>query len=93
MRGVLSLPKEALFRPIEDHNSDPELDKLEKQITEEANKMGIGPMGFGGNTTVLTTKIKGLHRIPASYYVSVSYMCWAFRRRKMTYLDGDVTYA
>ncbi|MBG7610429.1 MAG: fumarate hydratase [Anaerolineae bacterium] len=84
--------KEALFRPIEDHNPDPELDKLEKLITAEANQLGIGPMGFGGKTTVLTTKIKGLHRIPASYYVSVSYMCWAYRRRKMTYFDGEATY-
>jgi fumarate hydratase class I len=85
--------KEVLFRPIDDHNPDPELDKLEKQITEEANQLGIGPMGFGGVTTVLTTKIKGLHRIPASYFVSVSYMCWAYRRRKMTYHHGEVTYS
>jgi len=85
--------KEALFRPLEDQNPDPELDKLEKQITEEANRLGIGPMGFGGKTTVLATKIKGLHRLPASYFVSVSYMCWAYRRRKMTYLNGEVSYA
>jgi len=85
--------KEALFRPLEDKNPDPELDKLEKQITEEANQLGIGPMGFGGKTTVLATKIKGLHRLPASYFVSVSYMCWAYRRRKMTYLNGKVSYS
>ncbi|MEN8171483.1 MAG: fumarate hydratase [Chloroflexota bacterium] len=85
--------KEALFRPLEDQNPDPELDSLEKQITDEANQLGIGPMGFGGKTTVLATKIKGLHRLPASYFVSVSYMCWAYRRRKMTYLNGEVNYA
>ena len=65
---------------------------MEKQITEEANGMGIGPMGFGGKTTVLDTKIKGLHRLPASYFVSVSYMCWAYRRRKMTVQNGEVSY-
>ncbi len=84
--------KETLLRQVGDENANPELDAMEKQITEEANGMGIGPMGFGGKTTVLDTKIKGLHRLPASYFVSVSYMCWAYRRRKMTVLNGEVSY-
>ncbi len=84
--------KETLLRQIGDENANPELDAMEKQITEEANGMGIGPMGFGGKTTVLDTKIKGLHRLPASYFVSVSYMCWAYRRRKMTVQNGEVIY-
>ena len=84
--------KETLLRQVGDENANPELDAMEKQITEEANGMGIGPMGFGGQTTVLGTKIKGLHRLPASYYVSVSYMCWAYRRRKMTYQSGQTSY-
>jgi len=84
--------KEALFRDLEDQNQDRELAELEEQLTEEANQLGIGPMGFGGKTTVLGTKIKGLHRLPASYFVSVSYMCWAYRRRKMTYNKGQITY-
>jgi len=85
--------KETLFRQLDDTNSDPELAALEARITEEANQLDIGPMGFGGKTTVLGTKIKGLHRLPASYFVSVSYMCWAFRRRKMTVQNGEATYA
>jgi fumarate hydratase class I len=84
--------KETLLRKVGDENANPELDEMEKQITEEANEMGIGPMGFGGKTTVLDTKIKGLHRLPASYFVSVSYMCWAYRRRKMNFLNGEVSY-
>jgi len=84
--------KEALLRQLDDHNPQPELADLEEQITEQANQLGIGPMGFGGKTTVLGTKIKGLHRLPASYFVSVSYMCWAYRRRRMIYQDGKVTY-
>ena len=84
--------KETLLRQVGDENVNPELDAMEKQITEEANGMGIGPMGFGGKTTVLDTKITGLHRLPASYFVSVSYMCWAYRRRKMTVLNGEVSY-
>ena len=84
--------KETLLGKIGDENPNPELDEMEKQITDEANQMGIGPMGFGGKTTVLETKIKGLHRLPASYFVSVSFMCWAYRRRKMTVQGTEVSY-
>jgi fumarate hydratase class I len=84
--------KDALLRPLDDENPDPQLAALEKRITEEANQMGIGPMGFGGKTSVLGTKIKGLHRVPACYFVSVSYMCWAYRRRKMTVKGSEVIY-
>jgi len=84
--------KEALFRDIEDQNPDVVLADLEDRLTDEANQLGVGPMGFGGKTTVLGTKIKGLHRLPASYFVSVSYMCWAYRRRKMTYQNGEAAY-
>lgn len=85
--------KEVLFRKMEDDNSDPELDKLEKRLTAEANQLGIGPMGFGGRTTVLGAKIKGMHRLPASFFVSISYMCWAHRRRRLTVQGDQVTIA
>lgn len=85
--------KETLFRDLEDTNPDPILAELEERITNEANQLGIGPMGFGGKTTVLGTKIKGLHRLPASYFVSVSYMCWAYRRRKMVAEGDQVSYS
>jgi fumarate hydratase class I len=84
--------KEALFRNLEDENPDETLAEMEDRLTREANQLGIGPMGFGGKTTVLGTKIKGLHRLPASYFVSVSYMCWAYRRRRMTYQNGEANY-
>ena len=84
--------KEALFRQLDDRSADPKLAALEERLTDEANQLDIGPMGFGGKTTVLGTKIKDLHRLPASYFVSVSYMCWAYRRRKMTVQNGEVTY-
>jgi len=85
--------KEALLRQLDDENPDPQLAELEDRLTEEANQLGIGPMGFGGKTTVLGTKIKGLHRLPASYFVSISYMCWAYRRRRMVYEVGEVSYS
>jgi len=84
--------KEVLYNKIGTRNPDPKLAALEEQLTDEANQMGIGPMGFGGNTTVVDTKITGLHRLPASYFVTVSYMCWAYRRRKMTVSGEEVEY-
>jgi fumarate hydratase class I len=84
--------KEVLLRQLDDSNPNSEMDALEKQLTDESNQLGIGPMGFGGNTTVLGTKITAKHRLPASYFVSVSYMCWAYRRRGMTVQDDQVTY-
>jgi fumarate hydratase, class I len=84
--------KEVLFRPMEDKNADPNLDALEKRLTDESNQLGIGPMGFGGKTTVLTTKMTGMHRLPASFFVSVSYMCWAHRHRKLIVRGEEVKY-
>ena len=84
--------KEALLRGMEEKNADPDLAKLEEQIYEQANQLGIGPMGFGGKTTVLGVKTKSTHRLPASFFVSVSYMCWAYRRRKMTVQGDTVIY-
>ena len=83
--------KEILSRKIGERSENDQLTALEERLTEEANQLGIGPMGFGGNTTVLDTKITSLHRLPASYFVSVSYMCWAYRRRKMIVRDGEVS--
>ncbi len=84
--------KEVLLRPLDDVNPDNSLKQLEEQITEEANQLGIGPMGFGGNTTVLGTKITSTHRLPASFFVTVSYMCWAYRHRKMLVTRDSVQY-
>lgn len=84
--------KEALFRQLDDENPDPSLADLEDKITQQANTLDIGPMGFHGKTTVLGTKAKNLHRLPACYFVSISYMCWAFRRRRMVYQNKEAQY-
>lgn len=73
--------KEQLLRSLDDKNENKDLKKLEKDIVETSNKLGIGPMGFGGKTTLLGCKVGVLNRLPASFYVSVSYMCWAYRRQ------------
>ena len=85
--------KEVLYRGLEEPNPAPQLAELEERITREANELGIGPMGFGGATTLLGTRITSLNRLPASFFVSISYMCWAYRRRVMTLRNGQVDYA
>ncbi|MBI1941004.1 MAG: fumarate hydratase, partial [Acidobacteria bacterium] len=74
------LAKEQLFRRLDDTNPDPVLAKLEDEIMEEANKLGVGTMGFGGQVSLIGCKITAANRLPASFFISVAYDCWAFRR-------------
>ncbi|MBM3785748.1 MAG: fumarate hydratase [Acidobacteria bacterium] len=74
------LAKEQLFRTLDDQNPDPVLAKLEAEVMEEANKIGVGPMGFGGASSLIGCKVTAANRLPASFFVSVAYDCWAFRR-------------
>lgn len=75
------LAKKQLFRKVEDINPNGDLAKLEEYIMDNANKLGIGTMGFGGEVTLLGCKIGVMNRLPASFFVSVAYNCWAFRRQ------------
>ncbi len=77
------LAKAQLFRSVDDVNPNEDLRKLEEYVMEHANELGIGTMGFGGETTLLGCKIGVMNRIPASFFVSVAYNCWAFRRLGM----------
>jgi fumarate hydratase, class I len=84
--------KQQLLRTMDEASPDPELAALEQRVVEKANASGIGPMGFGGKTTLLGCKIGKLNRLPASFFVSVAYMCWAFRRRGVNLdLNGNAT--
>ena len=84
--------KETLFRMLDDRNEDKVLARLEGRIMKEGNGLGIGPMGFGGETTLLGCKITHRNRVPASFFVSVAYMCWAFRRNGfMMNRDGRIS--
>jgi fumarate hydratase class I len=69
-----------LFRPLDDVNPNPDLARLEEYILKAANTLHIGTMGFGGRVTLIGCKIGVLNRLPASFFVSVAYDCWAFRR-------------
>ncbi|WP_281169756.1 fumarate hydratase [Paenibacillus taiwanensis] len=82
------LAKHQLFRKTEDRNPIPELDQLEQYVMEKANELGIGTMGFGGEVTLLGCKIGVMNRLPASFFVSVAYNCWAYRRQGIL-MDGS----
>lgn len=84
--------KEQLLRLVGDSNPSPDLAALEARIVDEANRLDIGPMGFGGKLTVGGCKVGVRNRLPASFFVSVAYMCWAYRRRGIVLTtDGDVS--
>lgn len=75
--------KRLLLRPLGLRSPQSELAALETRLLDEASQLGIGPMGVGGNTTLLDVHVGCLHRLPASYFVSISYMCWACRRHAL----------
>lgn len=75
------IAKEQLLRNLGDSSKDSSLAKMEKAILKKANSFGIGPMGLGGKTTLLGVKIASRPRVPASFFVTIAYMCWAARRR------------
>ena len=76
--------KEQLLRELDDTSPVFELAELECRVLDEANQLGIGPMGLGGRTTLLGVKVGTLPRLPASFFVTVAYGCWACRRRSVT---------
>lgn len=85
--------KQTLFRKLDEPHPDPVLDAFEKRLTQDINKLGIGPMGFGGETTVLGVKVDAQHRLPACYFVSIAYMCWAARRATMVIKGDSISYS
>jgi fumarate hydratase subunit alpha len=90
---AMKVAKKALLRPVGEPNSDPEIAALERDILEAANMTGIGPMGLGGNVTVLGVNIEYAYRHPASYPAAVAFQCWAARRATARiYADGGVEY-
>lgn len=74
------LAKNQLFRTLDDVNENPQLAELEASVMAQANTIGVGPMGFGGKTSLIGCKVTAANRLPASFFVSVAYDCWAYRR-------------
>jgi fumarate hydratase class I len=85
--------KRQLLRPLKDTNQIPELAEIEERLLREGNELGVGPMGFGGETTLLGVKVGVLDRLPACYFVTISYMCWASRKAAVSIdQEGGVTW-
>ena len=90
---ALTLAKEALLRPIDQPHNEPEVADLEKELLTLTNLTGIGPMGLGGDTTVLGVNIEYAHRHPASLPVGIAFQCWTARRASAAIAsDGRVKY-
>ena len=87
------LAKGQLFRTLDDVNPNPVLANLEDEMMDEANRLGVGAMGFGGKASLIGCKITAANRLPASFFVSVAYDCWAFRRLgvRLDATDGAIT--
>ena len=83
--------KEQLFRTLDDVNPDHRLAELESQVMATVNTLGVGPMGFGGQVSLIGCKVGALNRLPASFFVSVAYDCWAFRRLGVVLDPGEGT--
>ncbi len=81
-----SLAKRALLRPIGVRHEDPKVARMEEELLEALNKLGLGPHGFGGKTSVLDVKFEYAHRHPATFAIAVITSCWATRR-----VEAEVT--
>jgi fumarate hydratase class I len=88
-----ALAKEQLLRPLGDRNPDRVLARLERTLLGQCNQLEIGPMGFGGRTTILAVKAVKAHRLPASFFVTVAYACWSLRRAHLRVARGKATFA
>ena len=89
----MSMAKEALLVPLDEEQPDKALAQLEEDLFMKLNESGLGPMGLGGNTTVLGVRIKTACCHTASLPVAVNIGCWATRRASATITDDGVEYA
>jgi fumarate hydratase subunit alpha len=90
---AMKLAKEALLRPINERHKDPEIAKLETELLEAINMLGIGPMGLGGKTTCLGLNIEYAYCHTASLPVGLNVQCWAGRHGTVRIgKDGKVAY-
>ncbi len=85
---AILLAKKQLLRRLDDKNIDTELGKLEDELLVDVNKLGIGALGLGGKVSALGVKVGKMNRHPASFFVAVSFMCWASRKSRLE-INGD----
>ena len=83
--STAQLSKRQLLRRLDDTSPVLELATLERQLFEQANSLGIGPIGVGGKTCVMGVKIAAAHRHAASFFVDIAFCCWADRKGTLEY--------
>jgi tartrate/fumarate subfamily iron-sulfur-dependent hydro-lyase alpha chain len=90
---AMHLAKEAIARPVGTENPDAEVARLEAELTDLLNETGIGPMGLGGDVTVLHCHVEHADTHMTLNPVAVNYQCWAARRASAhVSADGAVDY-
>ncbi|MGN6377750.1 MAG: fumarate hydratase [Gaiellales bacterium] len=90
---AMQLSKRAIARPVGEANPDPDVARLESDLYELLNETGVGPMGLGGDTTVLAVHVEHAHTHISLNPVAVNYQCWAARRASAhVAADGRVEY-
>jgi fumarate hydratase subunit alpha/L(+)-tartrate dehydratase alpha subunit len=90
---ALYLAKEAITRPVGTRNPDPLVAQLEEELCELLNETGVGPMGLGGDVTVLAVHVEHADTHMTLNPVAVNYQCWAARRATAHISpEGDVRY-
>jgi fumarate hydratase subunit alpha len=80
----MKIAKEQLFRPIGQRHPNKKIAEIEVELLDALNQTGIGPMGLGGDTTVLDVHLDTTMRHPASFPVGLVIQCWAARRASAT---------
>jgi fumarate hydratase subunit alpha len=75
--------KKALFRELGSPNADPAIDALEEELLERANRLGIGPQGYGGDTTSFGIHIVTFPCHITSLPVAVTIECHAHRHKEV----------
>ena len=90
---AMHLAKEAIARPVDTRNPDPLVAQLEVELYDLLNETGIGPMGLGGDVTVLSVHVEHADTHMTLNPVAVNYQCWAARRATAHIAaDGSVDY-
>jgi tartrate/fumarate subfamily iron-sulfur-dependent hydro-lyase alpha chain len=90
---AMHLAKEAIARPVGTHNPDPLVAQLEGELKDLLNETGVGPMGLGGDVTVLSVHVEHADTHMTLNPVAVNYQCWAARRASAhVSADGSIEY-
>ena len=79
---TMMLAKKSLLRKVGEHNADPEVADLEKELLEKVNKLGIGPMGYGGRTTALAVNIEVFPAHIAGMPLAINLNCHSARHKE-----------